>query len=289
MMRSITCTLGAEVKMRAVSWQEHIAAGHTPVRRDFRTCQEACARDAHHRCQKLPPKAGVLSVDISEPFKATPDLQKKKAKYLLVASFTRPARKQDGEEEEIPEVPDDAPEIDDPDAEDEDQIVESEGQPKEDQKENPKDDPQEEIEERREMRIEVTKLCEPLASRSQEDVLRAIINMYMRLRADGHIVTQLHSDRGAEFRSKSLEKWCMSHTILQTYTPGDHPQMNGRPEATVQHFKAAIRRTLHGSRAPFERWPIAARFINEKLRQKQVDKEKKSPPFLGKGFGDLES
>lgn len=129
----------------------------------------------------------------------------------------------------------------------------------------------------------------PLASRSQEDVLRAIINMYMRLKADGHIVTQLHSDRGAEFRSKSLEKWCMSHTILQTYTPGDHPQMNGRPEATVQHLKAAIRRTLHGSGAPFERWPIAARFINEKLRQKQVDKEKKSPPLLGKGFGDLES
>jgi hypothetical protein len=65
--------------------------------------------------------------------------------------------------------------------------------------------------------------------------------------------------------------------------------MNGRPEATVQHLKAAIRRTLHGSGAPFERWPIAARFINEKLRQKQVDKEKKSPPLLGKGFGDLES
>ncbi|CAL1145464.1 unnamed protein product [Cladocopium goreaui] len=276
MMRSIavalqTCTMGEEVKLRAVSWQEHIAAGHTPFRRDCRVCQEACARDAHHRRQKLPPKAGVLSVDISGPFKEAPDLQKKKAKYLLVASFTWTARNQDGEEEveEIPEVPPDAPEIEDPEAEEElQQIADQVENPEE----GPKEDTSEELEERKPVRIEVTKLCEPLASRSQEDVSRAIINMYMRLRADGYRVTQLHSDRGAEFRSRILEKWCLSRTILQTFTPGDQPQMNGRCEAIVQHIKAAIRRTLHGAEAPFDRWPIAARFINEKLRRKQVDK-----------------
>jgi hypothetical protein len=83
------------------------------------TAEPVRKHDAHHRHQKLPPKAGVLSVDISGPFKEAPDLHKKKSKYLLVASFTWPARKQDGEEEEeeIPEVPDDAPGIDDPDAE----------------------------------------------------------------------------------------------------------------------------------------------------------------------------
>ena len=68
--------------------------------------------------------------------------------------------------------------------------------------------------------------------------------------------------------------------MLQTFTPGDEPQMNGRCEATVHHIKAAIRRTLHGAEASSDRWPIAARFINGKLRQKQVDKEKKTPPFL---------
>jgi len=66
--------------------------------------------------------------------------------------------------------------------------------------------------------------------------------------------------------------------------------MNGRCEAIVQHIKAAIRRTLHGAEAPFDCWPIAARFINEKLRQKQVDKEKKTPPFWSeRGFGDHEN
>ena len=98
--------------------------------------------------------------------------------------------------------------------------------------------------------------------------------------ADGHRVIQLHNDRRAEFRSNSLEKWCLPRTILQAITPGDQPQVNGRCEAIVQHINTAIRRTLHGAEAPFDRWPVAARFINEKMRQKQVDKEKKTPPFL---------
>ena len=112
----------------------------------------------------------------------------------------------------------------------EDPEAEEELQQIADQVENPEEGPKggttsEELEERKPVRIEVTKLCEPLASRSQEDVSRAIINMYMRLRADGYRVTQLHSDRGAEFRSRILKKWCLSRTILQTFTPGDQPQM----------------------------------------------------------------
>ena len=148
MMRSIavalqTCTLGEDVKMRAVSWQEHIAAGHTPFRKDCRTCQEACARDALHKRQKLPPRAGVLSVDISGPLKEAPDLQQKKARYLLVASFTWPARKQDGDEEkeeEIPEIPEEAPEIEDSEAEA--PVEGPEEQIEEIQEKDPKEDPQ---------------------------------------------------------------------------------------------------------------------------------------------------
>eukprot|EP00435_Cladocopium_sp_Y103_P028784 s3094_g7.t1 len=283
-----TCTTQEEVKFRTMSWQENVEAGHTPFRKDCRVCQEASARDAQHRRQKLPPKAGVLSVDISGPFRVGQDLQKKTAKYLLAASFTWPSKNQDQEvpEEEVPEVEPDAPVIEDeveiPQIEDgellEDVPKEGEEQPEvvpvEEQA------PEEQMEERKDIKIEVTKLCEPLPSRKKEDVLKGIINMYMRLRADGFVVTQLHSDLGAEFKSKSLQKWCDSRTILHTFTSGDQPPMNGRCEVVIQHLKAAIRRTLHGANAGFERWPIAARFINEKLRQKQVGKEKKSPPFL---------
>ena len=87
-----TCTLGEQIKVRAVSWQEHVAAnvaaGHTPFRKERRVCQEASAQDAKHRSQHLPPKAGVLSVDITGPFHQAPDLNKRQAKYLLVACFT---------------------------------------------------------------------------------------------------------------------------------------------------------------------------------------------------------
>jgi hypothetical protein len=221
----------------------------------------------------------LLSVDISGPFRPGDDLHGRTAKYLLVGSFTWPARVQDQEptEEEIPEVEPEALE----DEAEEQQEEEAEGQEEPSEAAQPSlEDELEEIEERQNVKIEVTKLCEPLQSRRKEDVLKAIINMYMRLRADGYVVTQLHSDLGAEFKSSSLQKWCESRTILRTYTSGDQPQMNGRCEATVQHLKAAIRRTLHGAGASYERWPLAARFINEKLRQKQVGKETKTPPFL---------
>ena len=138
-------------------------------------------------------------MDIAGPFKEAPDLQKKKAKYLLVACFTWPARNQEGEEEveEIPEVPEEAPEIEDPDAEGEEAEV---ADPEEPMREGPVEEHEEEVEERKPVKIEVTKMCEPLPSRSQDDILKAIVGLYMRLRADGYRVTQLHSDRGAEFR-----------------------------------------------------------------------------------------
>lgn len=83
--------LKGRVSLRKLSWREHVEAGHFPFRRDCRICQEACAKDAYHRRSKLPPKAGVLSIDITGPFKEAPDLFRgTMAKYLLVASFTWP-------------------------------------------------------------------------------------------------------------------------------------------------------------------------------------------------------
>ena len=53
MMREIATsiqvdTMKGEVKMRALSWKEHVAAGHTPFRKDCLVCQEAFS-------QRLPP------------------------------------------------------------------------------------------------------------------------------------------------------------------------------------------------------------------------------------------
>lgn len=309
MMRSIATALheqvmGRCIKMRLMSWQEHVAAGHVPFRKDCKVCQESAARDFYHKRSKLPPRAGVLSMDMAGPFHESPDLHSRKAKYLLVATFTWPKgmKTNEQEEDDSVEVPEDAPQIEDesPEAQEEKKKREEEvserifpGSDEEKVEEEVKEgrgelheaatpptgdqveeEPQEEVE------IEVHKLVTPLPSRQQKDVMKAVVDMYMALRADGFIVTQLHTDCAGEFVSQALADWCSSRTILHSYTPGDQPQTNGRCEAAVQATKAQIRRMLHGAKADFSRWPLAARCANELWRLKRIGQKPKLPPFL---------
>ena len=52
--RSITVNIQKRrVTMKALSWQEHLAQGHVPFRRDCAVCQRAAARDRPHRAQGL--------------------------------------------------------------------------------------------------------------------------------------------------------------------------------------------------------------------------------------------
>ena len=95
-----------KVHLRKLSWREHVMAGHTPFRKDCRVCQEACGKEGQHRRSKLPPKAGVLSIDVTGPFKRASDLVRGEAKYMLVGAFTwqsiraRPLQPEPVEEEE---------------------------------------------------------------------------------------------------------------------------------------------------------------------------------------------
>ena len=122
------------IKIHKLSWAEHVAANHTPFRKDCRVCQEAAAKDFYHKRSQLPPRVGVLSLDVAGPLKNAPDLSRGTAKYLLVGTFTWPARNQDGEEEEEQklggedEVPAEGPEIEDPEAI-EDGIFDDEDEP----------------------------------------------------------------------------------------------------------------------------------------------------------------
>ena len=86
--------------------------------------QEASARDTPHRRSPLPPKVGVLSVDMAGPFHKAEDINHRHAKYLLVGCFTWFAKDQEGEEIQDPnpgdeEAPEDAPQIEDLEAEEE--------------------------------------------------------------------------------------------------------------------------------------------------------------------------
>ena len=78
---------------RKVSWQEHLALGHTPFGRDCRVCQEAAAKDRPHRRVRHP-LAGCLSVDITGPLRRSQDQYGEK-KYMLIGAFTWVRSKKD--------------------------------------------------------------------------------------------------------------------------------------------------------------------------------------------------
>ena len=67
--------------------------------------------------------------------------------------------------------------------------------------------------------------------------VKAVVDIYLRLRAEGMIARQLHTDCAGEFRSAALAEWCMQMAILHTYTSGDQPQANGRAEQSVGEVK----------------------------------------------------
>ena len=245
MMRAIATSLQlgpmkGSIKFRALSWKEHVAAGHTPFRKDCLVCQESSTKDCHHRRSREPPRAGVLSIDMSGPFNLGTDLHGRKGKYLLVGAFTWLAPGQtpdDFVEEDPPEVPEGAPELKDHESEEKEiedaddvwgeiqnernqRAAEREErrrkadkekkessdskypQRSEDVEEERKDEKKDEEEEKKVPEVTVTRLCTPLPSKNRYDVLKAIIDMYLRLRSDGFVVTQIHSDHGGEFSSE---------------------------------------------------------------------------------------
>lgn len=212
---------GGMVSLKKLSWAEHVLAGHTPFRKDCRVCQEACAKDHYHRRSKLPARCGVLSMDISGPFRAAPDIFRgTEAKYLLVGTFTWPDRCQDGSPEKLPEdpgCPEEAPIIDDFEAAEEERLrreriakdepeKKGRGRPRKKREgeelegvrveipEGYEENVEEEDEEKREeVKVTTQRMLVPLATRNHKEVLKAVIDFYLRLRADGYLVTQLHT------------------------------------------------------------------------------------------------
>ena len=88
--RSITVNIQKRrVTMKALSWQEHLAQGHVPFRRDCAVCQRAAARDRPHRAQGIAAPC-VLSLDLTGPFVLGHDIDGDLKKYLLVGAYTWP-------------------------------------------------------------------------------------------------------------------------------------------------------------------------------------------------------
>ena len=234
--------VGMPVKPRIWSWRTHLRREHVPFRKDCLVCQQAAARGRPHLRQKLPPRAGVMSIDAAGPLVAAEDVLGKQARFMLVASFTwlTGGTGPDVPEDEVGEVEGpslEAREEEDPAVgEEEDQGEEAEvleegreeaeeGRPEVREGDSPPED---------DVQVAVYRLALPMPNRQAGVVLSTIIEMYLHLRADGFVVSQLHSDRASEFCSARLAAWCRERSTLQTWTPGGEPQSNGRAERSVQ-------------------------------------------------------
>ena len=302
---------GVEVKMR--SWRTHVRQHHHPFRKDCQVCQEAAARGRPHLRQKLPPKAAVLSLDIAGPLVETEDVNRKKAKYVLVGTFTWPTGGvgedvEDKEEEEdepiegqevlqLEDKEDDKEEVegdikaarcvdeDEGEEEEEEERIEEkedllheEGKDSKEEVEDEKD----EEEERKDAQIRVHRMAIPLPSKHGDDILRGVADLYLMLRSEGMYVRQLHSDLGREFKGQGLAKWCMERGVLQTFTPGADPQGNGRAEKAVQAMKIEVRKMLRAAEVTAEFWPLAVRHLNEVWRKRRIGEKEAIPPFMSK-------
>ena len=100
-------------KLRPLSWDEHIAHGHTPYRRDCAVCQQTMQQCNPHR--KVPyPVGGVLSVDVAGPLIPAKDIGGLYTRWMLVGTLTW-AVPAESDKLKVPEVPDaegDEPQID---------------------------------------------------------------------------------------------------------------------------------------------------------------------------------
>ena len=279
--------MGDEVRMRKMSWQEHLALGHTPFRRDCKICQQAAAKDRPHR--RVPhPLAGCLSVDVTGPLITSKD-QRGENRYMLVGAYTW-LKPRDGEGDEVEEQGEANPLEDSGDGQDvvleapeEDPGVEvdlsEEALPVEDPR---REETAEEKKAKEDFQIQVFRLAIPMQSRAADVVLETIIQMYIQLRMDGYQVRQLHSDRAREFTTRALQRWCLNRDICKTTTAGDSPQQNGRAEKAVQTIKAKIRTALLNCGWTADRWSLACHYVHNLERSKMRPSMKRGPTLGSK-------
>ena len=299
MMRAVSKALAdqvfghAEVKLRALTWDQHVSAGHVPFRRDCRVCQEASAKGRPHRKVKHP-LAGTLSIDTAGPFPLAEE-DGENMKFIVVGAFTWlrpvggdedppdealegdvPLLEIEGEEDDVQlaladgecEEADDGLHADgeegEPDQGDGGEILHGEGELRDDQGEL-----------RAEPEINVYRMCIAVPAKTAKHVMEAINAMYIQLRTNGYTVARVHTDRGGEFRGDLLKRWCIARSIHRSQTAGVSSQANGRVERSIQEIKARIQRILLGAGWTSSSWPLACRFVHEMERRRMSGKDEK--------------
>ena len=287
-----------DIKMKEVTWAEHIAFNHVPFRRDCRVCQESAQQCSPHKKVKYP-QAGVLSLDTAGPMIPAYDQGGYQARYFLVGVLTwrvpRGTTKLDQPEDEAmagdePKIEDkedqEAPALEDQEegdrAEEEDEVPVPPGEDGSDQRglaqlpEEAEDGARNLIEE---TEMKTFRLALPMVTKTSREVTATTMEMWLKLKADGYHVGHIHSDRGHEFQGH-FKQWARVRGIHLTRTSGDDPRGNGRAEVCVKAIKDQVRRTLRQAGRDSSMWPWALRYVNEINRCVRLGVKPWWPRFL---------
>ena len=290
--------------LRPLSWDEHIAHGHTPYRRDCAVCQHTMQQCHPHR--KVPyPVGGVLSLDVAGPLIPAKDIGRLYARWMLVGTLTwavpaesfevYPEDEEEKDEDNAKEGQEEAA-GEEKDGEDPMEVCAEEDEVKEGGEEKKGDalvpggappeppyllPPPEKKEAEEELKpggfdIKIFRLAAPMITKTAREVTKTVI---LKLRMDGFHIGRIHSDRGHEF-SGVFRKWAISRGIVLTRTPGDDPRANGRVEVAVKSFKTQIRRLLKQADVGSECWPLAARYADALNRSWRLGDAPSFPPFM---------
>ena len=305
----ITQVFKGTPQLRALTYEEHVAFGHVPYRRDCPVCLQSSQQILPHRRNKHP-QTGVLALDTCGPLLPSSDVGGWKCRYFLAGAYTymvpKGTEKMIGQPEEeggLEEAPvldlfAEEPEGDDQEADEqppdgllprgaelpEESRLEDSGGEEEKERGDKDQDGQQEAEdgpqsEDKDYEIRVFKMALPLRSKKAREVTRVAMEMVLKLKIDGYHVNRIHSDRGHEFLG-SFETWMRSRGILLTRTSGDDPKANGRAEVTVKSVKNQLRRILLHAGVDSSWWPWALRYLNEIYRCQRLDKKPEFPRFL---------
>lgn len=99
--------------VKVLSWEEHVAHGHIPFRKDCWLCQESSAKGKPHKRLGKHVRGGVLSVDTTGPLTPGEDVTGKGLRFLVVGAFTwvvpkgsslKEDRDVEGDEVDLPEI-----------------------------------------------------------------------------------------------------------------------------------------------------------------------------------------
>ncbi|CAI7921868.1 unnamed protein product, partial [Closterium sp. NIES-53] len=79
------------------------------------------------------------------------------------------------------------------------------------------------------------------------------------------LVLRLHSDRGGEFSSNLLRKFCRGEGILQSFTLQDSPQQNGIVERRIGLVMEVAHTSMIHAAPPHFLWPFAVQYAAHQL------------------------